>query len=92
MCSITTSQRLRLWQMDFVSAFLNSSNLFEVYIEQPRDFEKERDDYIYRKIMAITSLIPSLILGQMLLMMNIYLLLHGWITFLELYSLLKVNF
>lgn len=46
MCSITTSQRLKLWQMDFVSAFLNSGNLFEVYIEQSRDFEKERDDYI----------------------------------------------
>jgi len=32
--------------MDFVSAFLNSDNLFEVYIGQPRDFEKEKDDYI----------------------------------------------
>ena len=48
MCSITTSQRLKLWQMDFVSAFLNSGNLFEVYIEQSRDFEKERDDYIQK--------------------------------------------
>jgi len=31
----------------FVSAFLNSDNAFEVYMEQPRGFE-ERGDNVWR--------------------------------------------
>jgi len=31
-----------------VSAFLNSENSFDVYIEQPRGFEEEGDDYIWK--------------------------------------------
>jgi len=30
--------------VDFVLAFLNSDNAFEIYIEQPREFEKGGDN------------------------------------------------
>jgi len=30
--------------VDFVSAFLNSNNAFEVYMKQPRGFEEGRDN------------------------------------------------
>jgi len=43
---IVVTRGLNIWQIDFVSAFLNSENSFEIYIEQPKDFEKRRDEYI----------------------------------------------
>jgi hypothetical protein len=43
-CAIATSLGLRLWQVDFVSAFLNSDNTFKVYMEQPPGFEEGGDD------------------------------------------------
>jgi len=43
---IVITRGLNIWQIDFVSAFLNSENFFEIYIEQPKDFEKRRDKYI----------------------------------------------
>jgi len=33
LCAIAASRRLCLWQLDFVSAFLNSDSSFEVYME-----------------------------------------------------------
>ncbi|KAF7768677.1 hypothetical protein Agabi119p4_7920 [Agaricus bisporus var. burnettii] len=42
-CAIAASRGLRLWQVDFVSAFLNSENSFEVYMEQPPGFEEGGD-------------------------------------------------
>jgi len=42
--AVTVVQNLCLWQVDFVSAFLNSDNAFEVYMEKPRGFEKEGDN------------------------------------------------
>jgi len=42
--AITVVRNLCLWQVDFVSAFLNSDNAFEVYMEKPRGFEKEGDN------------------------------------------------
>ena len=39
-CAIAATRKLRLWQVDFVSAFLNSDNSFEVYMEQPKGFEQ----------------------------------------------------
>jgi len=45
-CAIAASQRLRLWQIDFVSAFLNSNSNFEVFMEQPKGFKKEEEDKV----------------------------------------------
>jgi len=42
-CAIATSLGLRLWQVDFVSAFLNSKNTFEIYMEQLPGFDKGGD-------------------------------------------------
>jgi len=39
-CAIVASRKLRLWQIDFVLAFLNSESSFNVYMEQPKGFEK----------------------------------------------------
>jgi len=47
-CAIAASRRLHLWQIDFVSAFLNSNNSYEVFIEQPRGFEEGGDNHIWR--------------------------------------------
>ena len=47
-CAIAASRRLRLWQVDFVSAFLNSDSSFEVYMEQPQGFEEGGGDYVWR--------------------------------------------
>jgi hypothetical protein len=46
-CAIAASLGLRLWQVDFVSAFLNSDNTFEVYMEQPPGFEEGGDDQVW---------------------------------------------
>ena len=40
---IAASLSLRLWQVDFVSAFLNSENTFKIYIEQPLGFDEGGD-------------------------------------------------
>ena len=32
-CAIAASRRLRLWQIEFVSAFLNSESMFDIYME-----------------------------------------------------------
>ncbi|KAF7770864.1 hypothetical protein Agabi119p4_6838 [Agaricus bisporus var. burnettii] len=42
-CAVAAAKRLRLWQLDFVSAFLNSDNVFEIYMEQPQGFEEGGD-------------------------------------------------
>jgi hypothetical protein len=46
-CAIAASLGLYLWQADFVSAFLNSDNDFEVYMEQPPGFEEGGDDQVW---------------------------------------------
>jgi len=43
-CAVVAVQNLCLWQVDFVSAFLNSDNAFEVYMKQPRGFEEGGDN------------------------------------------------
>jgi len=48
LCAIAISQRLCLWQVDFVSAFLNSNSTFEVFMEQPKGFEEEGVDYVWK--------------------------------------------
>jgi hypothetical protein len=35
---------LHLWQVDFISAFPNSDNVYEVYMEQPPGFEKGEEE------------------------------------------------
>ena len=45
-CAIAASWRLRLWQIDFVSAFLNSESMFDIYMEQPRGFEEGGNDLV----------------------------------------------
>lgn len=42
-CAVAASLGLRLWQVDFVSAFLNSENSFEVYMEPPPGFDEGGD-------------------------------------------------
>jgi len=39
-CTIAASRRLKLWQVNFVSAFLNSNSSFDIYMEQPKGFKK----------------------------------------------------
>jgi len=46
LCAIAASRRLRLWQIDFVSAFLNSNSSFDIYIKQPKGFEEGKDDLV----------------------------------------------
>jgi len=48
LCAIAASRRLCLWQLDFVSAFLNSDSSFEVYMEQPKRFEEGGDDHVWK--------------------------------------------
>jgi hypothetical protein len=46
-CAVAASLGLRLWQVDFVSAFLNSNNAFELYMEQPPGFEEGGKDNVW---------------------------------------------
>ena len=46
--AIAAFQKICLWQVDFVSAFLNSDSLFEVYMEQPKGFETGEDKNVWR--------------------------------------------
>lgn len=46
-CAVAASLGLRLWQVDFVSAFLNSENKFEVFMEQPPGFEEGGGDQVW---------------------------------------------
>jgi hypothetical protein len=46
-CAIAASLGLHLWQVDFVLAFLNSENTFEVFMEQPPGFEEGGDDNVW---------------------------------------------
>jgi len=46
LCAIAALRRLCLWQVDFVSAFLNSNNTFKVFMEQPKGFEEGGADYV----------------------------------------------
>jgi len=48
LCTIAASQRLCLWQVDFVLAFLNSDSMFKVFMEQSKGFEKEEADYVWK--------------------------------------------
>ena len=48
LCAIVASRRLCLWQVDFVSAFLNSDSTFEVFMEQPKGFEEGGADYVWK--------------------------------------------
>jgi len=47
-CAIAASRKLRLWQIDFVSAFLNSKSSFDVYMEQPKGFEEGGDGLVWK--------------------------------------------
>jgi len=49
-CAIAASQGLRLWQVDFVSTFLNSNSSFDIYMEQPRGFEEGGDSNLVWKL------------------------------------------
>jgi len=44
--TIAALQQLCLWQIDFLSVFLNSDNSYEIFMEQLRGFEEEGDNYI----------------------------------------------
>ena len=47
-CAIAASQQLQLWQINFILAFLNSGNVFDVYMEQPRGFEEGEEDHVWK--------------------------------------------
>lgn len=40
-------------QINFISAFLNSMNKFEIYIEQPKGFEEEKEVYVWRLLKTL---------------------------------------
>ena len=44
--AIAVSQSLRLWQVNFVSAFLNSDNAYEMYMKQLKGFEERETNFI----------------------------------------------
>ena len=45
-CVIVATRNLTIWQVDFVSAFLNSDSTYEVYMEQLKEFEEKGLDYV----------------------------------------------
>ena len=45
-CTVVAVQNLCLWQIDFVSIFLNSESNFDIYIKQPKGFEEERERFV----------------------------------------------
>jgi len=47
-CAIVVARKLTLWQVDFVSAFLNSNSNYEVYMEQLRGFKEREGDYVWK--------------------------------------------
>ena len=47
-CTIVVARKLTLWQVDFVSAFLNSNSNYEVYMEQLRGFKEREGDYVWK--------------------------------------------
>ena len=47
-CAVVAVQNLCLWKIDFVSTFLNSESTFDVYIEQPKGFEEERERFVWK--------------------------------------------
>jgi len=47
-CTIAVARKLVLWQVDFISAFLNSDSSYEVYIEQPKGFKEGGADNIWK--------------------------------------------
>ena len=44
--TIAASRQLCLWQIDFLSVFLNSNNSYEIFMEQLRGFEEGGDNYV----------------------------------------------
>ena len=47
-CAIVASWWLCLWQIDFVSAFLNSDNAYDIYMEQLKEFEEGEDNHVWK--------------------------------------------
>jgi len=45
---IVVLERLHLWQLDFIVAYLNSNIDFDVYIEQSKSFIKERGNIVWK--------------------------------------------
>ena len=45
-CAITAARKLVLWQVDFISAFLNNNSSYEVYMKQPKGFEEGGADNV----------------------------------------------
>ena len=46
--AIAVSRQLQLQQINFILAFLNSKNVFDVYMEQPRGFEEGGEDHVWK--------------------------------------------
>ena len=44
----TAIWNLCLWQIDFVSVFLNSKSTFDIYIEQLREFEERGEEFVWK--------------------------------------------
>ena len=52
-CAIAASRRLRLWQVDFVSAFLNSDSSFNIYMEQPMGFQEGGSENVWKLLKTL---------------------------------------
>jgi len=58
-CAIAASRRLQLWQINFILAFLNSKNVFNIYMEQPRGFEEGEEDHVWKLKKTLYSTIQG---------------------------------
>ncbi len=47
LCNIAAFWGMHLWQLDFVSAFLNSNNTYEIFMEPPLGFKEEDGDGVW---------------------------------------------
>lgn len=52
-CAIAASRGMHLWQVDFVSAFLNSENVYDVYMEPPPGFEEGGGDSVWKLLKTL---------------------------------------
>ena len=58
-CTIAALQRLRLQQVDFISAFLNSDSSFKVFMEQPKGFEERDNEYVWKLKKTLYSIMQE---------------------------------
>jgi len=56
---VIAARNLTLWQVDFVSVFLNSDSAYKVYMEQPKGFEEGGLDYVWKLKKTLYGTMPG---------------------------------